>query len=295
MAFASFPEGVDTGDARNGSLLNFAAVGPGYFSAAGIPLLRGRDINEHDDSQTDHVVVINRALADYLWKGQDPIGKRLSFASQPWKAEVVGVVETVKAHTLGESPQPLMYFSLKQVYFPVAILNVHTKGDADAALPSVRATVQSIDPTLNVTRIFTVSWLIEQMLVRPRFAAELLVGFGGLPCCLINRNLWSDGIFGSTKNAGDWDTSGAWSAARRCYAPDSKRWNGDGSGGVTVGLCLTAIFTRSISTLLYGIGNFDVISFVAAAVVLIAVALLACWLPARRAMRVDPMIALRYE
>ncbi len=79
ISYTTFPEGVDSSDPRNGSLFSVIAVGPGYFSAAGIPLLRGRDVNEHDDAQTDHVVLINQALADYLWKGRDPIGKHLSF------------------------------------------------------------------------------------------------------------------------------------------------------------------------------------------------------------------------
>jgi predicted permease len=296
VAFTSFPEGVDTSDARHGSLLNFVAVGPGYFSAAGIPLLRGRDINEHDSAQTDHVVVINQALADYLWKGQDPIGKRLSFASQPWKAEVVGVVETVKAHTLGESPQPLMYFSLKQVYFPTAILNVHTKGDADRALPNIRSTVQSLDPTLKVARAFTVSWLIDQMLVRPRFAAELLAGFGGLALLLASVGTYGVMAYSVRQRTQEIGIRVALGAQRGDVL---RLILGNGMAmvlaGVTVGLGVTAIFTRSISTLLYGIGSFDATSFLAAAIVLLAVALVACWLPARHAMRVDPMVALRYE
>ena len=183
-SYTTFPEGVDTSDLRNASLFPVVAVGPGYFSAAGIPLLRGRDVNDFDDPQMDQVVVINQALADRLWKGQDPIGKRLSFAGQTLKAEVIGVVGKVKARTLEESPQPILYFSLKQLYFPNAVLYVRTKGDPNAVSPSVRCAVQSLDAAIPLDRPVTVSSLMEQMVSGSRLAAELLMGFGALALLL---------------------------------------------------------------------------------------------------------------
>jgi predicted permease len=296
FSYLTFPDGVDASDPRNGYLFDMTVVGPGYFSAAGIPLLRGRDVNEHDDAQTDHVVVINRALADYLWKGQDPIGKRLSFSSRQWKAEVVGVVETVKAETLGEPPQPMLYFALKQLYVPAMFLNVRTKGDPDSALPSIRAALQTLDASVQVGRTFTGSWMMEQMLERPRFAAELLAGFGGLALLLASIGTYGVMAYSVRQRTQEIGIRLALGAQR-----GDVMWLILGNGmamvlaGVCVGLGVTAVFTRSISTLLYGIGSFDAISFFAAAIVLIAVALVACWLPARRAMRVDPMVALRYE
>jgi predicted permease len=296
FSYLCFPDGVDTSDPRNGHLFNMIVVGPGYFSAAGIPLLRGRDVNEHDDARTDHVVVINRALADYLWRGQNPIGKRLSFGSQPWKAEVTGVVETVKAETLGEPPQPMLYFALKQLYLPAMFLNVRTKDDPDSALPSVRAALQSVDSSVQVGRTFTVSWAMEQMLVRPRFAAELLAGFGGLALLLASIGTYGVMAYSVRQRTQEIGIRVALGAQRGDVL---RLILGNGMAmvlaGVVVGLGVTAIFTRSISALLYGIGSFDAISFGAAAIVLIAVALVACWLPARRAMRVDPIVALRYE
>ena len=296
FAYLTFPDGVDASDPRNGHLFNMTVVDPGYFSAMGIPLLRGRDVNEHDDGQTDHVVVINRALADYLWRGQDPIGKRLSFVSQPWKAEVVGVVETVKAETLGEPPQPMLYFALKQLYVPAMFLNVRTKGNPDSALPSIRAALESLDPSVKVGRTLTVSGVMEQMLERPRFAAQLLAGFGGLALLLASIGTYGVMAYSVRQRTQEIGIRVALGAQRGDVL---RLILGNGLAmvvaGVVVGLGVSAIFTRSISTLLYGIGSFDLISFAAAAVVLIAVALVACWLPARRAMRVDPMVALRYE
>ena len=99
-----------------------------------------------------------------MWKGKDPIGKRMSFAAQPWKATIIGVVRTVKAQTLGEPPQPLLYLALKQLYFPNAYLYVRTKGDPNAALPSVRSAVQSLDPAMPPTRSRKVSEIMDRQL-----------------------------------------------------------------------------------------------------------------------------------
>jgi predicted permease len=296
LSYTSFPEGVDTTDLRNGTLIPVVAVAPGYFSAAGIPLLRGRDVTDFDDMQTDHVVVINQALTDQMWKGKDPIGKRISFVAQPWKAQVIGIVGTVKAVTLGEPPQPLMYFALKQFYFPNASLYVRTKGDPNAAIPSIQSVLKTLDPAMPQRRAVTVSFIMDRVLTNPKFAAELLAGFGALALMLA-----AIGTYGVM----------AYSVSQRTQeigirmALGAQRGNvlqlilGNGMAmvmaGVVVGLGVTVAFTRSINSLLYGIGNFDAISFFAAAVILILVALVACWLPARRAMRVDPIIALRYE
>jgi predicted permease len=296
LLYTSFPEEVGTSDLRNGTLLPVNAVSPGYFGAAGIPLLRGRDVNDFDDMQTDHVVVINQALADQMWKGKDALGKRISFIAQPWKAQVIGIVGTVKTVTLGEPPQPMMYFALKQFYFPNANIFVRTKGDPNAAIPSIQAVLQTLDPAMPQRRAVTVSFIMDRVLTNPKFAAELLAGFGALALMLA-----AIGTYGVM----------AYSVSQRTQeigirmALGAQRGNvlqlilGNGMAmvlaGVVVGLGVTIAFTRSINSLLYGIGNFDAISFFAAAVVLILVALVACWLPARRAMRVDPIIALRYE
>src|ERR1700733_1201256 len=296
LVYTTFPEGVDASDPRNGSIFPVIAVGSGYFSAAGIPLRRGRDVNDRDDAQAGHVVVINQALADHLWRGKDPIGKQLSFIAQSWKAEVIGVVGTVKAQTLGEPPQPLLYFALKQMYSPNASLYVRTKGEPNEAIPSVQAVLKSLDPAMPLRRVSTVTGLVDELLTAPRFAAELLSGFGGLALLLAAIGTYGVMAYSVSQRTQEIGIRMALGAQRGNVL---KLILGNGMAmvvaGVVVGLGATLILTRSISTLLYGIGNFDAISFVGAAVVLIAVALVACWLPARRAMRVDPIIALRYE
>jgi putative ABC transport system permease protein len=297
VAYTTFPEGADTSDLRNALQFPVIAAGPGYFSAAGIPLLRGRDVDDHDDARTNQVVVINQALADHLWSGKDPIGKHLTIlAAQILKAEVVGVVGTVKAQTLGELPQPILYFPLKQMYFPNAVLYVRTKGDPNAALPSVRSVVQALDPSIRLGRLFTVSSVMDEMVTGPRFAAKLLAGFGGLALVLAAIGTYGVMSYLVSQRTQEIGIRMALGAQR-----GDVLWliltNGMAMvlAGVAAGLGGSVFFTRSINSLLYGIGSFDAASFFAAAAVLIAVALLACYLPARRAMRVDPMVALRYE
>jgi predicted permease len=295
--YTTFPEGADTSDLRNASQFPVVAVGPGYFSAAGIPLLRGRDVNDFDDPQMDQVVVINQALADRLWNGRDPIGRRLTcLAGQTLQAEVIGVVGNVKVQTLEESPEPILYFSLKQMYFPNAVLYVRTKDDPNADLLSIRSAVQSLDAAIPLDRPVTVSSLVEQMVSGSRLAAELLMGFGALALLLAavgTYGVMSYSVSQRTQEIGIRMALGA----QRGDVLRLILQNGMAMvvAGVGVGLGLSVIFTRSINSLLYGIGSFDVASFFAAAAVLIVVALVACWVPARRAMRVDPVVALRYE
>lgn len=296
LMYTLFPEGVDVSDPRNGSRFPVIAVSPGYFSAARIPLLRGRDVTDRDDAQTDHVIVINQALADYFWKNQNPIGKRLSFVGQSWKAEVVGIVGTVKTQSLGEPPQPVLYFPLSQMFFPSANLYVRTEGDPGAAIPSISAALQPLDPAMPPRRIETITSILDQLLTGPRFAAELLAGFGALALVLASIGTYGVMAYSVRQRTQEIGIRVAVGAQRGDVL---RLILGNGMAmvlaGVAVGLGVTAVFTRSISTLLYGIGNFDAISFFASAIVLIAVALVACWLPARRAMRVDPMVALRHE
>ncbi len=297
LSYTTFPEGADASDLRNASQFPAIAVEPGYFSAAGIPLLRGRNVDEHDDAQTDQVVVINQALADRLWKGKDPIGRRLTFlAGQTLTAEVIGVVGTVKVRTLEEPPQPILYFALKQVYFPNAVLYVRTKGDPNEVLSSVRSVVQSLDPAMQLDRLFTVSFLMDQMVSGPRFAAELLAGFGVLALLLAAIGTYGVMSYSVSQRTQEIGIRMALGAQRGDVLRLILR-NGMAMvlAGVLLGLGASVFFTRSINSLLYGIGSFDAASFFVAAALLIAVALVACWLPARRAMRVDPVIALRYE
>jgi predicted permease len=292
----TFTDGVDITDPRNGKLTPIVEVAPGYFSAARITMLRGRDFGEHDDAQGAMVAIVNRAMTQQMWPGQDPIGKHIHFLGQTWDIVVVGEVNTIKYQTLGEPPQAIVYLPLRQHYAPAAFLFVHTKGDPAKALPSVRTTEQSLAPSVPLLNVRTVSEVLVQSLTAPRLGAELLGGFGLLALVLAaigTYGVMSYSVNQRSQEIGIRMTLGAQrgdvlqlilSAGLAMVCT-----------GVFVGMVVSSLLARSMGALLYGIGAFDAPSFLITAALLIGVAMAACYVPARRAMRVDPILALRYE
>jgi len=296
IARTTFTDGVDTTDPRNGKLTPVIAVAPGYFSTAGITMLRGRDFNEHDDAQGSMVGIVNHATAQQMWPGQDPVGKHIHFLGEPWDIAVVGEVNTVKYQTLGEPPQAIVYLPLKQHYAPAVVLFAHTKGDPAKAISSARSTVQSLAPSVPLLNVRTVTQVLVQSLTAPRVGAELLGGFGLL--ALVLAAIGTYGVMSYSVNQRSQEIGIR--MALGAQPGDVLRLilaNGMAMvcAGVVVGLAASSLLARSMNALLYGIGAFDAPSFLITALLLIGVALAACYLPARRAMRVDPIVALRYE
>ncbi|MGB2623259.1 MAG: ABC transporter permease [Candidatus Acidiferrum sp.] len=296
LARTTFTDGVDTNDPRNGKLTPVIAIQPGYFSTGRIAMLEGRDFDEHDDAQGQMVGIVDKAAAEQMWPGADPIGKHIHFLGETWDIAIVGEVATTKYATMGEPPQAIVYVPLKQHYTAQIVLYVRTKGDPEKAIPSVRSTVQSLGPTVPLLNVETVQQVLVQSLTAPRIGAELLGGFGLLALLLAAMGTYgvmSYSVSQRTQEVGIRMSLGAQprDVLRLILA------NGMAMvcAGVVAGLILSALLARSINSLLYGIGTFDAPSFLITAGLLIGVALVACYIPARRAMRVDPIIALRYE
>ncbi|MGH9518489.1 MAG: ABC transporter permease, partial [Terriglobales bacterium] len=179
----TFPGGVDATDTRNGKLTPITAVRPGYFRAMGIPLLRGRDFNDGDGPNSALVAIVNQALADRLWPGENPLGKRLQFLQETWQVTVIGEVPTVIDSSLGEPPQAQVYFSFEQHFAPASIL-VRSVGPPSQALPSIRAVVAGLDSNLPPPRTQLVEDQVARLLAGPRLGAELLAAFGILALLL---------------------------------------------------------------------------------------------------------------
>ena len=292
----TFTDGVDITDPRNGKLTPIIAVAPGFFPTAGITLQSGRGFEEHDDANGAMVAVVNRAMAENFWPGQDPLGKHIHFLGETWDVTVVGEVNTVKYQTLGEPPQAIVYVPLKQHYSPAVTLYVRTTGDPTKTLASVRSTVQSLIPSIPLVGVQTVDQLLIQSLTAPRMGAELLGTFGLLALILAavgTYGVMSYSVSQRVQEIGIRMTLGAQpgDVLRMLLAGGMAMV----TAGVAVGLGISTMLSRSMSSLLFGIGSFDAPSFLGTAALLILVALAACWIPARRAMRVDPMVALRYE
>jgi putative ABC transport system permease protein len=277
------------------------SVAPGYFRAMGIPLLRGRDFTPRDIQGAPRVLIINSVMAAQFWPHQDPIGRRVIMGGEDDPAgrqvlEVIGVVKAGKYRTLGEDPTPFMYKPYWQNYTPQVRLIVRTQGDTASVLNSLRRAVQQLDPNMAVYDVET----LQQLMLLPLFpahAAALLLGvFGGLALVLAIAGLYgvmSYLVAQRTHEVGVRMALGA--RARdvvRLIVANGMRL---ALLGVALGLLGAFAVTRLLSSLLYGIRPTDFGTFAVVSTMLASAALLASYVPARRATRVDPMVALRRE
>jgi predicted permease len=296
LEWTTFPDDVDQNDPRNGILTPVVAISPGYFSTRSMTLLEGRDFNDADDAQGAMVAVVNSAAAEKFWPGQDPIGKHLHFITTTWIVTVVGEVNTVKYASLGEPPQAIVYWPLKQHYSDGVFLFVRAKGDPAKVMPGVRSTMHSLAPSVPPLFVETVEQTLDQSLTAPRMGAELLGTFGLL--ALILATIGTYGVMSYSVNQRGQEI-GIRMALGAQPGNVMRLILANGMAmviaGVVVGLALSMLLAKGMSSLLYGIGMFDPASFLTTAALLVIVALGACYLPARRAMKVDPIVALRYE
>jgi predicted permease len=269
-------------------------VAPGYFSTMGVSLLRGRDFTQNEsDEKASSVAIVNEALARKLWRGQDPIGQRVAFGGEKNTSEVIGVVKDGKYRTLGEEPIPVLFRGQMP---PLRTLVIRTSGDSRSVLEALRREVQIVDPMMAATDVQT----IEEYMALPLFPARttgLLLGASGVLAVVLT----AIGLFGviayvvsqRTHEIGVRMALGA----RRTDVMKLVMRQGlyVTMMGLAIGLAAACAAGRLLSPLLYGIGPNDPVTLAAVAVGLAVVVMLACYLPARRAMQVDPSVALRYE
>ncbi len=291
-----FPEGRDETSGYRGTLTTLNDVSPSYFDTLRIPLKRGRAFNDLDKKDTTPVAVINEAMARHFWPDQDPIGKRFHFFGETQLVEVVGIVGNTIINQIGEDPQPLAYLPLTQDYAPAATLQVRTSGDPRAAIATVRGQVQSLDPNLAITNVQTIEEVLDQGLWAPRMAAILLTLFGVLALMLAGTGVYgvlSYSVNQQTREIGIRMALGARPAeVMRWVVSQGFRL---AAVGLLIGLIAGFVLMRFVASLLFGISAHDPVTFGVVALVLATVAFLACYVPARRASRVSPLVALRYE
>jgi predicted permease len=286
-----------TGLQDNPNTVNTNVVGPKYFQTMGIALLRGRDFTAHDNEAAPRTAIVNDAFARKYFDGEEAIGRRVSFrgAQGPW-SEIVGVVRDSKYRTLGEAPRPTAYVPLAQNHETGMALHVRTAGDPSSVAGAVRREIQSLDQNLPVTSLQPMSDVVGSSLFAARMGAVLLATFGLLALLLAGVGLYgvmSYTVSRRTREIGIRMALGAQSGSvLRLVLNEGLRLVGS---GVAIGLVVAAGATRLLASFLYGVSPLDGATFVAIPLVLALVALLASYLPARRAARVDPMIALRYE
>jgi putative ABC transport system permease protein len=288
-----FLEGQDVSDPRAGRFASIAIVGDGYFETTGIPLLKGRDFTSADTPQSPQAVIINETMARQFWPDHEPIGQRFRFSGQKQLTEVVGVARDSKYNFIGEEPQPYLYQPLRQIAQGNATVIVRS-ANPEAALGLVRSTVQQMEPQMPLTGVFTMSTLFDQSLWAPRMGATLLGVFGTLALVLAAVGVYGVMAYSVTQRTREIGVRLALGATtgdvRRQVLTQGLTLT---AVGVVVGVGAGVLLARLIVGLMYDVSPYDPITLTVIPSILIAVAALAIYIPARRASRVDPVIALR--
>jgi predicted permease len=295
-------EGQEPGPGDVAPVFGIRVVTPGYFETLGIRLLRGRDVEEADNRGSQLVALVDQTLARRYWPGEDPVGKRIRFAwSNDWMT-VVGLVDAIKDDALGEPPKPHVYLSYAQ--WPLRSNNLplkfylvsRTAGDPAAAAPAVRGVVQQLDPDLPVYTVQTMTQAMARTLHSERLTNRLLVGFAALAVLLAATGIYGVMSLNVNSRVQEFGIRTALGARPRdvlgLVIAGGMRL---AAAGIAAGVGGALWLTRFLESLLFEVKPSDLPTFAAAVLLLAAVALAACYLPARRATKIDPMVALRYE
>jgi putative ABC transport system permease protein len=275
-----------------------SVVGSDYFATIGTPLLRGRDFMPQDDESRPGVVIINETMARRFWPNEDAIGKgiRLDSRDNP-PLEVIGVAKDGKYRNYFEAPQPCLFLPWSQRYRGGMTMVLHTSAEVPTVTAALRREVAALDPNLPLFGMKTMEEHIQgRAMMGPRLAATLLSAFGLIGSLLAAVGLYGLMAYAVTHRTREIGIRMALGARRRDVL---KLVIGQGMWlvfvGLMIGLLASLAITRLMESLLFGVSPTDLATFVVGALSLAFVALLACWIPARRAAKVDPMIALRCE
>jgi macrolide transport system ATP-binding/permease protein len=296
VLLTTFPEDQATGPTARGALIAYNDITPGFFDAMKIPLLEGRDFGIVDRDSSAPVVILNQAAARQLWPGGSALHKKIKIVNRPEVLEVVGITATNAINAVGEEPTPMIYRPMTQEYAPAAALVFRTSGEPDAAIGPVRDAVQTLDKNMPMRGTGTIREQIGQGLWAPRMGAALLSIFGFLALALAMI-----GVFGVM----------SYSVSQRTQEIGVRMALGARAGdvlfmvmrqglvvvlaGTAAGVLFASLAGRLSADLLYGIQPYDPITLAGVTVILAVVALVACYIPARRATRVNPILALRNE
>ncbi len=272
-------------------------VAPDYFSTLGIQLVRGEPISARDGANTNPVAMINETLARRYYANEDPIGKRIAIAAQqPRWMTIIGIVRDTHHTTLAEAPYPQLYGAYSQRPVRVASLVIRTTPDPLSIVSSLKSQVRSIDPDIPVSRIATLESVLSDSIAQPRVYLILVAIFALVGLLLAAIGIYGVISYSVTQRTGEFGVRLALGASSsdvlRMVLADGMKLTGI---GIAAGLAGAFALSRLIVSVLYGVTSTDVMTLLGVPLILLVVAIAACYIPARRATRVDPLVALRHE
>jgi len=278
---------------------NFRNVSPDYFRTMNTPVLKGRAFTEQDDGNAPRKLMINQALAQRDFPNEDPLGQRLDFGTPSGETvlyEIIGVTANVRSLELREEAEPELYFTSKQSLFENMAIVVRSTVEPESIAPTLRQAVAEVDRTVPVSQVKTMEHIVSESVTQPRFNLFLLGVFSGLALLLSVAGIYGVTAYTVTQRTHELGIRIALGA----QVGDVLRMIlGRGMAvigmGLAIGLIAAFALMRLMNSLLFGVTATDPFTFIGITVVLIAAGLLACYIPARRATKVDPLTALRYE
>ena len=291
-----FKEGEQSNPNYRGTLVAQPSILPGYFNTMRIPLIAGRDFTEFDKTGSQPVAIVNEVAGKMLWGGEDPIGKRLVIFGDAQMVQIIGIVKNSVVATIGEAPEPVVYFPMWQKYSPAVVFEVRTAVNPTMVLGSIRDSVQQLDRNLALTNVSTIGQQIDAGLWASRMGAMLLGAFGALALVLAVIGVYGVMAYSVTQRRNEIGIRIALGAQTSSVLGMILR-----QGivllaiGAVIGNLAAWLLARSLDNLLYGVSSHDPLTFGGVTAILAFVGVMACYLPALRATRVDPIIALRAE
>jgi predicted permease len=282
---------------------DFATISPEFFKTMNIPLVHGRDFTERDDTKSPGVVIVNEAFAQKYFPNIDPVGQHItpgaSNSGKPQVREIVAVVGNIKTRTLDTEDLPAYYIPATQLNFGSMTVCLRTSVDPHSLTSAVRNVVSSMDPDLPLYDIKTMEEYLAASVATQRFNAMLLEAFAGLALLLTGIGLYGVIAYAVAQRTHEIGVRMTLGASRSqvvgMVLKSGLQLTGIGVAAGVIFSLVAARFATSFSSLLFGVKSTDVVTFSAVVGMVTVVSLLACYIPAYRASKVDPMIALRYE